>query len=240
MDPLTIASSVTPTIQLVQNISRFILDFKDASRTTSELSFELRGLQHVISQIQTLGIGRGTFQNDSSSATLTRSLEACRQVLQELEQRQGIDTKSHRFSNRFRGLANPSRQRDTEKLIASLHTHQQELQFFLTVQLVQASSRLNTQLSQKGPASPTEHPSNILSLPEPSSRGVLDWLTSFDYQSRHSELCRVRAPHTGNWFLDSSEFKAWLSGQPPKGTRHRPSNVLWCNGVPGSGKSVLM
>ncbi|KAF2707829.1 ankyrin, partial [Pleomassaria siparia CBS 279.74] len=68
---------------------------------------------------------------------------------------------------------------------------------------------------------------------------ILDWLTTFDYQSRHNELSRVHAPNTGSWFLKSDAFNSWM-GHPNPGSKARPSNVLWCNGVPGSGKSVMM
>jgi ankyrin repeat protein len=130
------------------------------------------------------------------------------------------------------------RQRDIDELLQTLHVRQKELQLCMTIQLVQASSRINTQV--RGQTTPIEIKSNLLSPHDVSTTLVLDWLTNYDYQNRHHELCRVRTPHTGAWFYESEEFKAWSTGASKTGNKARTSNVLWCHGVPGCGKSVLM
>ncbi|KAF2655446.1 ankyrin [Lophiostoma macrostomum CBS 122681] len=97
---------------------------------------------------------------------------------------------------------------------------------------------MSTQI--RGQTTPIEIKANLLSPHDASTTLVLDWLTGYDYQNRHHELCRVRTPHTGAWFYESEEFKAWALGASRPGSKVRPSNVLWCHGVPGCGKSVLM
>lgn len=86
---------------------------------------------------------------------------------------------------------------------------------------------MNTQL--KSQTSPIDIPkSGLLSPQELSSdEKILDWLTTYDYKSRHHELRRVRARDTGSWFLESEQFKGWLN-IPFPGRRLRVSNVLWC------------
>ncbi|KAB5549983.1 ankyrin repeat-containing domain protein [Coniochaeta sp. 2T2.1] len=59
---------------------------------------------------------------------------------------------------------------------------------------------------------------------------MLDWLSSADFGSQHSDLIARKQPATGTWFLESDAFSTWLRG---------PSTTLFCPGIPGAGKSVM-
>ncbi|KAK3394931.1 nucleoside phosphorylase domain-containing protein [Podospora didyma] len=61
-------------------------------------------------------------------------------------------------------------------------------------------------------------------------QGILDWLAPIDYASQQSDFIHQRQEGTGQWLLDSPEFKTWLntSGQ-----------TLFCPGIPGAGKTML-
>ena len=59
---------------------------------------------------------------------------------------------------------------------------------------------------------------------------VLDWITPIDYASQQSDFISRRQAGTGQWLLDSVEFKAWL--QTGKQT-------LFCPGIPGAGKTII-
>lgn len=61
-------------------------------------------------------------------------------------------------------------------------------------------------------------------------RKILDWLTPIDYGPQQSDFLRRRQPGTGQWLLDSDEFKGWLS---------TGNQTLFCPGIPGAGKTTL-
>ncbi|RYP28170.1 hypothetical protein DL767_007318 [Monosporascus sp. MG133] len=61
-------------------------------------------------------------------------------------------------------------------------------------------------------------------------RAVLDWLTPIDYAAQQSDFITRRQAGTGQWLLDSPEFRAWLQA----GKR-----TLFCPGIPGAGKTIL-
>ncbi len=61
-------------------------------------------------------------------------------------------------------------------------------------------------------------------------REVLDWLTPVDYGPQQSDYLRRRQQGTGQWLLDSEEFKGWLS---------TGDQTLFCPGIPGAGKTIL-
>jgi hypothetical protein len=59
---------------------------------------------------------------------------------------------------------------------------------------------------------------------------ILDWLTPVDYGPQQTDYIGRRQPGTSQWFLDSSEFQAWLE---------RNNQTLFCPGIPGAGKTIL-
>ncbi|KAI9668003.1 MAG: hypothetical protein M1821_000823 [Bathelium mastoideum] len=61
-------------------------------------------------------------------------------------------------------------------------------------------------------------------------QAILDWLSPFDYFSQQNAFIKQRQPGTGQWLLDSAEFKSWIE------TNER---TLFCPGIPGAGKTIL-
>jgi Cdc6-like AAA superfamily ATPase len=61
-------------------------------------------------------------------------------------------------------------------------------------------------------------------------QAVLDWLTPVDYASQQSDFINRRQAGTGQWLLDSAEFKMWVEND---------KQTLFCPGIPGAGKTIL-
>jgi Cdc6-like AAA superfamily ATPase len=59
---------------------------------------------------------------------------------------------------------------------------------------------------------------------------VLDWLTPINYMSQQSDFISQRQAGTGEWLLDSAEFRTWLNTD---------EQTLFCPGIPGAGKTIL-
>ncbi|KAL3445802.1 hypothetical protein BJX65DRAFT_280401 [Aspergillus insuetus] len=59
---------------------------------------------------------------------------------------------------------------------------------------------------------------------------IAQWLSQSNSLQRQQDILDERTEGTGHWFLESTEFHDWTSGD--KGN-------LWCYGIPGSGKTVL-
>ncbi|CAG8217276.1 unnamed protein product [Penicillium olsonii] len=60
---------------------------------------------------------------------------------------------------------------------------------------------------------------------------IVQFLAKFDFSARFRDVFSVRHKSTGQWFLEAEKFKTWMEG---KGQR------LWCSGIPGAGKTVLL
>ncbi|KAJ7453724.1 ankyrin repeat-containing domain protein [Mycena latifolia] len=60
---------------------------------------------------------------------------------------------------------------------------------------------------------------------------ILEWITSLNGFQRQAEIFGVWQPGTGEWFLADAEFRDWESST---------QRILWCRGMPGAGKTVLV
>lgn len=61
-------------------------------------------------------------------------------------------------------------------------------------------------------------------------RAITQWLSSIDMSAQQADYMARRQAGTGQWFLESSEFKEWIS---------RPKATLFCPGIPGAGKTMM-
>lgn len=59
---------------------------------------------------------------------------------------------------------------------------------------------------------------------------ILNWLTPIDYGPQHSDFLGRQQSGTGQWLLDSQEYQAW---------RDASKQTLFCQGIPGAGKTIL-
>ena len=60
---------------------------------------------------------------------------------------------------------------------------------------------------------------------------IVDWLTPVDYGPQQTDYIGRRQPGTSQWFLDSSEFQAWLETN---------NQTLFYPDIPGAGKTILI
>ncbi|KAJ7706722.1 ankyrin repeat-containing domain protein [Mycena rosella] len=60
---------------------------------------------------------------------------------------------------------------------------------------------------------------------------ILDWYSPLNFFLRQTDIFNAWQPGTGRWLLEADEFKDWKSGS---------GKMLWCRGIPGAGKTVLV
>ena len=66
---------------------------------------------------------------------------------------------------------------------------------------------------------------------ESERRDILNWVTAIDYTSQQHDFINRRQPGTGQWLLNSEEFRVWVEGD---------NQTLFCPGIPGAGKTMLV
>ncbi|THZ83652.1 hypothetical protein D6C84_04762, partial [Aureobasidium pullulans] len=60
---------------------------------------------------------------------------------------------------------------------------------------------------------------------------VLHWLSPHNFEHKQNETFKTKHQGTGDWLLQTEEFSNW--------EKATTSQLLWCHGKPGAGKSVL-
>ncbi|KAF3208564.1 hypothetical protein TWF191_000628 [Orbilia oligospora] len=65
---------------------------------------------------------------------------------------------------------------------------------------------------------------------EGQHREIFRWLSPIDPFTRQSDFLRRRQKGTGEWFLETPQFKEWLEGK---------EKTLFCPGIPGAGKTMI-
>ena len=63
---------------------------------------------------------------------------------------------------------------------------------------------------------------------------IMQWLSPLDPQTRHQDVRTDRFDGVGSWFLETSEFQEWRSGEGGV-----DKALLFCCGNPGVGKTFL-
>ncbi|KAG0706479.1 ankyrin repeat-containing domain protein [Suillus ampliporus] len=69
---------------------------------------------------------------------------------------------------------------------------------------------------------------------EQERKELLLWLAGFDCTSKHESVSAQRQEKTCTWVFETEEFRRWRT---PPTAQH--SKVLWINGKPGAGKTVI-
>ena len=61
---------------------------------------------------------------------------------------------------------------------------------------------------------------------------ILNWLSTFQHQKKHRDVCIQRVADTGEWLLGIPAFRNWCGNT-------QSERILCCQGIPGAGKTVI-
>jgi Cdc6-like AAA superfamily ATPase len=62
-----------------------------------------------------------------------------------------------------------------------------------------------------------------------NQQAILDWLHPNDYSSRQNDFIASRQEGSGEWILNSDQFRRWINQE---------TSILFCPGIPGAGKTM--
>ncbi|KAJ7016823.1 hypothetical protein C8F04DRAFT_1406555 [Mycena alexandri] len=66
---------------------------------------------------------------------------------------------------------------------------------------------------------------------EEERKKIIDWLSPINFFLRQADILQMQEKGTGGWLLEHPLFKKWETGL---------GCTLWCCGIPGAGKTVLV
>lgn len=252
MDPLSIGFGVAGLVPLVASAIKLTRNYwagvRGAKEKVATLITELEALQSNLHDLQILLDSNGT-ESESSACDQTSVLlscsTACRVKLDALVQkldRPGL------AKGKMGALKWPFEEKEHKETITELRSLTAWMQFSLSIggyRLLSSSSAevletLRKQLShfeeikehQIGLRRDLENQRSLSQDLKREKQDLLNWLSVLNVQAQHDKIHAARTQHTGSWFLQDETFLRW------RGDR-ADSHLLWCHGLPGSGKTVL-
>jgi Cdc6-like AAA superfamily ATPase len=60
---------------------------------------------------------------------------------------------------------------------------------------------------------------------------IVQFLAKSDFSARYKDVFSARHKKTGQWFLEAENFQSWAG---------KEGQTLWCPGIPGAGKTILL
>ncbi|KAL8897576.1 MAG: hypothetical protein Q9207_007148 [Kuettlingeria erythrocarpa] len=252
MDPFSVIVGVAGLLGLVAKTIELTRSYvhgsKSARKAAEELSHMLQTLQSILSQLDK-HLKNDTSNAFSNTSVLVTSTNACRVKLLMVHTKLTESAKQPTRLMRW-----PLNDDDHQQTVKDLRSFVQWIQFGLTIdgsilmsrtseEVVQVLSNqlgLFERLSELKLGADSTH--DVLTHTHEvvvkyqtamERREVLEWVSKVKHEDKHQEIRLPRLDGTGQWLLEDTTFQDWRvqSSKPP--------NVLWCHGIPGSGKSIL-
>ncbi|KAJ7706684.1 ankyrin repeat-containing domain protein [Mycena rosella] len=254
-----IVGLIASTLQLVDTVVKareYIKDFHNAPKDQKELLLEIQNLRPLLLELRT--------RFDASDSTgiqhIRDSLEKVNNMINALSRK--LDTAG--FSKVSSRMAWPLwGKKEVEEGLKTIERFKTLLSAWLGIDIWDAQEKNKNILLQTIQQSATEQRGdhhNLLSsvnqvaVQQEQAHGILesvndtarsqeqyldrkrrdeiiDWLSPINFFTRQADIFAVRQPGSGEWLLQSDQFKFWSASV---------GKILWCPGIPGAGKTVLV
>ncbi|KAB5536197.1 hypothetical protein GE09DRAFT_343208 [Coniochaeta sp. 2T2.1] len=254
---MEVAASIIAVLQLAAEVVSYISAAKGASKEWKRLAYEVLGCELILEKIEEDARSKATTDPEwedglrvlqGIGGPLGRLRTALSFVKEKIEPKRGlrkaVDTLKWPFESkevdkiiavveREKVLLNLALTSDSRRLIqevkdTSAESSRQLIDLLKDLEVSSTKALASIQESQAtlhaGVDQLRQHNDDL------EREVVLDWLSPSNYPSQHADLLRRRQPGTGQWILDSKEYRDWL---------HTPGQTLFCPGIPGAGKTIL-
>ncbi|KAJ6602566.1 hypothetical protein DFH09DRAFT_1354883 [Mycena vulgaris] len=234
---------IASILQLVDAVARtreYIKDFHDARSDQKGFLLEVEGLRALLLELQKRSEPTCSARMDWARESLVRLKEMLDQMSKKLDPgrilEEGLDM-IERFKTLFGNWLEIDIWDVAQKQEENLHDILESIQNTATGQRDYQCDILS---SVKDIAEQQQDAHRMLETLRDNQKiyedvkkrhEIIDWCSPINFFLRQEDIFAARQPGTGDWFLNSEEFKAWKAGLGAK---------LWCPGIPGAGKTVLM
>lgn len=233
-DPFSVvtgaAGIVSLGITVLQGLIKYYEAYKSRDSDIDHTISKIARLLDVLSNLRDqLDARRSRYGDDNALSSVVSSIEACTEIIQELEEeldkfeRTPPQGTMASFRAAGRRAVYPFRPSTLQKLEEDVDDLMSSLSF--AVQVLQQSDIGNIQAN-------VDHTKALLNLVRASqvSSNIRHWLNAPDASINFNEALKKKHPGTGSWFVEGPDFTTWLT---------KPNSFLWLVGFAGCGKSVL-
>lgn len=238
-DPFSVGAGVVGVLGLTIQISRLIwefgLDWRNAPEDIRNFMLEIQGLQLSLTDIQTRLISNPSFEDafegsasalllhlkagDSSRDSIKEAFKCTQQQLQDIVN--DLESKEAVHKLGWERLKAPFTSKRAHNSIAQLQRQSGILQNLISIDTATLSARTYLEVKDFRNEHQKWHTAK-------GNQDVIEWLikdSQLGFEKKHRDILSKLHPGTGEWLLESDEFKGWRNGQLDKAPN------LWCPGI---------
>ncbi|KAK7990380.1 hypothetical protein PG990_014660 [Apiospora arundinis] len=215
--------SVGDFLAVIDLANKVRKDFVGAPKQFYNISTEIRNLEYAFRDIDVFISGDDI--TDTKKQELGSIRDSCQDVLIDC---QHLQTKYSALKSPAKGLKQQAR--GAWQRLSSEPSDVRDLRSRITSNIIQLNrfndgfTRDNVARLVKGQDESAERQG------QQDRQEILDWLTPIDFAAQQSDFFRRRQSGTGQWLLDSPEYRKWVGVK---------EEALLCPGMPGAGKTIL-
>ncbi|KAI5777195.1 hypothetical protein EDC01DRAFT_679823 [Geopyxis carbonaria] len=254
MDPLSFSASLIAVVSLAgQTLAatyKYRQSFKEAPTHYTMLRDEITTLTGVLTSLAHFTSSED-MNNGDILVLLEAQLQKCRNTLQDLLETllEGVGDGKRMSMKR---ILWPFKEKDTLEIISVLERFKSVFTLVLSAESLSqaqgmqdkiravANSVEETQVQGQKLAADLKESFQITQTAhtqrwnDADFEKIIRWLTKVEFNQKHEFVSeRLRQAGTTDWLFNTKEFIAW---QNPL----QDSSLLWLNGIPGSGKTILV
>ena len=221
-DPLSIIGGIAAIAQISTTVVSLIKLAKDASSDRQKLLAEINATtalcQTLNDYVEINGIESWAETFKTLNQTDNGPLSQFKQCLEYLHKK---------LNKKGATLKWPFNKQSVQDILATIERQKSLINVALTNDNLRLSAAIHAEL--QGVVSGVE--GLRISQDKDRRKNALSQLTTIDFEANHADIASRRAKLTGGWFLQSAQFTSWWGRES--------SSILWCPGIPGSGKTTL-
>ncbi|KAG4441578.1 hypothetical protein IFR05_002963 [Cadophora sp. M221] len=211
-------------IQVCQGLLQYYGSWKDSRKDVAAMCTSVESLSSTLTILEKTITGASTPDKNTQ-----KCIEACSLSIEQLQkklskvQKVPGDKLSTQIHDHGRRLLYPFRESTLVKLkeiVADIRSNLclavDTIHLQMTVDMSQQVGYLATHITNRHK--------------DLQSRTVIDWLSPLNFHETQVDTLSRRQSGTCEWIFDTPEYQAWMEGG---------SQILWCWGQPGAGKTIL-
>ncbi|KAI9683378.1 MAG: hypothetical protein M1829_005450 [Trizodia sp. TS-e1964] len=235
MDPLSTTASIVAVLQIADTVIRYLKSVKDAQGDCRKILSEVVSITGVIHIIEN-DIKANANSGDRFGKTLL-CLNAPNGPLKQLKATlENLEIKlapAHGFKKVQKALVWPFEKGEIKEILERIHRLQTLFNLALDNDHVKLSQEINrTVVSTLNVVVELQNSQRDLQSRAiyKERTAICEWLSPLNFPLQQNDLFSRHQPQTGQWFIDSDQFKEWIKV---------PRTTLVSIGIPGAGKTIL-
>ncbi|KAF4627318.1 hypothetical protein G7Y89_g10840 [Cudoniella acicularis] len=216
-DPLSITASIIAILQLSSAVIQYLRDIGHSGGSKNSLLLEISATKGILETVKDLRA------NANQTDPILENVELLQEPLNNyealLKKLENVLSTSSGLKKVGKALKWPFVKAEITETLTALERYKTLFGLALHANHLELSTAITKQMNELRNYQQNEE-----------FREIIRWLSPLNFDARHRDIFSKYQEGTGQWLLDDQKFLDWQTSQ---------SRLLWCDGVPGAGKTVF-